>query len=105
MSDKNSVTSNFRYNVDLDEKVPDGKGGEMPRYGRMRDRAFMAMGDKAPFRMDGALYDVRNPGRLVMPTNASVVRDVVVAPGTGRVTVMPERLAYCHAPGVGAFGN
>lgn len=101
----NNGPAKFHYNVDLNEKVPDGMGGERMRYGRLRDRAFQKLGDNAPFRLDGALYDVLTPGTPVMPTNVTVVRDVHVEPGTNRVTVLPERLAFCPSPGVGVFGD
>lgn len=94
----------FQYDVDLHEEVlgPDGK--MIPRYGRARDRAFRHLGDKAPLRLDGALFDRMFPGRDIMPTNVQVLKGNVHVSGTGKVTIMPDRLAFCHTPG-GVYGD
>jgi hypothetical protein len=105
MSDAMKNEPEFTYGVDLDAVVPDGKGGVMKRYGRARDRAFRHMGDKAPFRADGALYDVMNPGQVVMPTNVQKIPGRMIPTGTGSVMFTPDRLAFCPTPGVAAFGD
>lgn len=80
----------FQYGVNLHETVPDGQGGQVLRYGRARDRAFRHMGDKAPYRADGALYDRKNPLYPVMPINVTIRKGAIVPNGTGSFRILPD---------------
>ncbi len=93
--------SEFKYptSVNLDETVVKD-GVETPRYGRLRDRDFIAMGSDAPLRKDGALYDLLNLGKVVMPTNIPK-KETVVSRATGKV----RRPLVNHLPGGGVYAD
>lgn len=98
------LESKFEYAVDLTEMVPDKKGGQVPRYGRLRDPAMRHLGADAPFLENGALYDRLNVGRMILPINGAIKGEAPVS-GIGRMTESPNRLAFCPAPGVSAYGD
>ncbi len=82
----------FKYGVNLHETVPDGQNSHVLRYGRARDRQFQHMGDDAPFRDDGALFDRLNPLQKVMPTNVTIQKGVLIPTGTGHFKIMPDQV-------------
>ena len=95
--------SEFKYpdDVDLDEILSDGE----LRYGRLRQRAFRHMKDKAPFCEDGALYDRLNPGRPILPVNVVKKKEVTVHPATCTVEVVEYTSTFDPTPGAGVYGD
>lgn len=97
MKDKGSKKPQFRYNVDLTEQVPDGQGGHKLRYGRARDREYQHLGADAPYRNDGALFDLKNPLRVVMPTNVQIQKGAIIPNGTGSFRILPDKVVVAWA--------
>lgn len=91
--------------VDFTETVTMPDGSQLPRYGRRRQRAFRSLGHKAPYELDGSLFDRCNLLLTIMPINVRrVPGDVTVTP-MGRVEVGKSRVVVSHLPGAGVYGD
>ncbi len=88
-----------------DETVTLPSGEVVPRYGRLRVRGFEHMGDEAPLRTDGALYDMRNPTRIIMPTNVTRKTIIKVKPAATSIKTVTVIQVIDMLPGKGIYGD